>query len=154
MEQRLAHLESWNRILFALVIVALIAVAACSWQVIAFKPPTQTITAQSFQVVDAQGSIRGVLGTVGNDLFLTFSDVNGTPRYIVSLVKDRVVQRFVDENKKTRSLTAVDSNGVNIDVNDVKGQSRLVLYARGDGDAGMLVFDGNGRSQRPIGQTY
>lgn len=146
-EQRLAALERKSRRALFLTLTLLSAVLI-AW-VSAPQATPEVLSAQSFELVDADGNVWAELSLQDGGPALTLYDGESTARVSLGHSDDETALFIRDEKGETRVGAAQFAHGGGgFALHGPKGEGAAVLYLKGDGN--LTFYDVNGEATSRI----
>ncbi len=112
------------------------------------------VQAHSFQLVDDNGAVRGVLGMGRSQPYLALYDQNGIPRLDALLVSDSGDPSLVlsDQQGETRWYAGVYTTGEPVlTLDDESGSPRLMAFLDPTGKPSLRMLDQNGELLMLVG---
>jgi len=157
-EMELARAKRRNRLLLAVVLLALVLLA-----VGATTPGIGTLTtsgaiggrenvveANRFILVDVNNKTRATLSVGEDGPWLDLRDENGIPRIRLTVSKEGPGLVLRDENGQPRAFLAALKDGSALDLSDKNGKTRAFLAADKDGP-NLTLLDENGKGRAIFG---
>jgi predicted nucleic acid-binding Zn ribbon protein len=156
---RLEALERDNRRLqrFGMLLIVGMAVLLALGVVLVYtsRSVAPEVSARSFVLRDADGTVRGVWGVAQEDSSLRFvlQDPAGRPRIRMSLLGDGSAGiSLIDSAGQRRAVFALEaSEGGSVVLADNTGRTRTVLGVSPDGAATVVFADRNGATRAGLG---
>lgn len=112
----------------------------------------RTVRAQSYEITDAAGVTRGVLGVTAGSPSLALLDESGTIRVMLGILPDGSSHLHFDgPDKQTRMSLVASSDGLSaLSFMDKKGANRLLSRVDSDGSPSVGLYGLNGKKRMDL----